>query len=211
MKEKNSTVDGKMKGIKKFFHDFKQFISKGNIFDMAVGLIIATAFNTIVSSLVDDILMPLFTWTLGAKSLADLSVVLKWSDNSPSLIWNYGAFLQAILNFLVIAFSLFLMVKFVTNSQKKLKDFNLKLLEQSKKAIKKEEEQVQLLPNTTSVDDMHADIQETVKDENVVENVSDDIVVLAQTLNEKVERQTALLQEICNLLKSEMSNDNTQD
>ena len=122
--------------MKKFFQDFKKFIAKGNVFDMAVGLIIATAFNAIVSSLVDDIIMPLFTWMLGAKSLQDLSVTLRWTEDSPSLVWNYGLFLQAILNFLVIAFSLFILVKFVSNSQRKLKEINSKYIEPKIKMTK---------------------------------------------------------------------------
>lgn len=111
--------------MKKFFREFKAFISKGNVFDMAVGLIIATAFNKIVSSLVNDILMPLITWATGAASLADLSIILKSTKAADgtitNLTWNYGNFLQTILDFLIIAFSIFMMVKIVTHSREKFK------------------------------------------------------------------------------------------
>ena len=63
--------------MKKFFKEFKAFITKGNVFDLAVGMIIATAFNKIVSSMVNDIIMPLVTWATGAASLEDLSLPLK--------------------------------------------------------------------------------------------------------------------------------------
>ena len=125
--------------MKKFFKDFKAFISKGNVFDMAVGLIIATAFNKIVSSLVNDILMPLITWATGAASLADLSVPLRWNElGEVTLSWAYGNFLQTVIDFLIIAFSIFCMVKIVTNSQKKFKELNETMLKNSSKEYKAE-------------------------------------------------------------------------
>jgi len=109
--------------MRKFFKEFKAFIAKGNVFDMAVGLIIATAFNKIVSSMVNDIIMPLVTWATGANSLADMSVVLKTSVDANGkiveLTWKYGNFLQTVIDFLIIAFSVFIMVKIVTSSRKK--------------------------------------------------------------------------------------------
>lgn len=113
--------------MRKFFKEFKAFIAKGNVFDMAVGLIIATAFNKIVSSLVNDIIMPLVTYLSGAKDLADLSVVLRESVDVNGkvvlLTWKYGNFLQTVLDFLIIALSVFIMVKVVTSSRKKFKEF----------------------------------------------------------------------------------------
>ena len=108
--------------MKKFFQEFKKFISRGNVFDMAVGLIIATAFNKIVSSLVNDIIMPLVTMATGANSLADLSIPLRIVDGEVTLAFAYGAFLQTIIDFLIIALSVFLMVKIMVNSQKKFKE-----------------------------------------------------------------------------------------
>ncbi len=114
--------------MKKFFKEFKEFISKGNVFDMAVGLIIATAFNKIVSSLVNDILMPLITWATGAASLADLSIVLRETiaedGTVTQLTWNYGNFLQIVLDFLIIAMSVFIMVKLVNASRKRLEQLD---------------------------------------------------------------------------------------
>ena len=130
--------------MRKFFKEFKAFISKGNVFDMAVGLIIATAFNKIVSSLVNDILMPLITWATGAASLADLSVVLKETvkaDGTVTLLtWKYGNFLQTVIDFLIIAMSVFIMVKVVNASRKKLEQLDKLVadeLDSNKKADKK--------------------------------------------------------------------------
>lgn len=131
--------------MRKFFKEFKAFISKGNVFDMAVGLIIATAFNKIVSSMVNDIIMPLVTWATGANSVKDLSLVLKQTiDENGEIVkltWNYGNFLQAVIDFFIIAFSVFLMVKVVMASRKKLKEVNENILEETSKetiAMKKE-------------------------------------------------------------------------
>lgn len=125
--------------MRKFFKEFKTFITRGNIFDMAVGLIIATAFNKIVSSLVNDIIMPLITWGTGAASLADLSVVLRRdAEGVATLTWAYGNFIQTIIDFLIIAFSIFVMVKIVTASQKKFKEMESYVINQSKKEVKAE-------------------------------------------------------------------------
>lgn len=114
--------------MKKFWKEFKQFISRGNVFDIAIGLIIATAFNKIVSSLVNDIIMPLITFLTGASSLAELSVPLRWTEvdgvKTVSLAWNYGAFCQTIIDFLIIAFSVFVAVKIVSKSQQKFQEVN---------------------------------------------------------------------------------------
>ena len=123
--------------MRKFFKEFKAFISKGNVFDMAVGLIIATAFNKIVSSMVNDIIMPLVTWATGASSLDDLSIVLKTTIEEDGeivkLTWNYGKFLQTVLDFLIIALSVFIMVKVVTSSRKKLQEMNENIAEEVSK------------------------------------------------------------------------------
>ena len=123
--------------MRKFFKEFKAFISKGNVFDMAVGLIIATAFNKIVSSMVNDIIMPLVNWATGASSLDDLSIVLKTTIEEDGeivkLTWNYGKFLQTVLDFLIIALSVFIMVKVVTSSRKKLQEMNENIAEEVSK------------------------------------------------------------------------------
>ena len=122
--------------MRKFFKEFKAFITKGNVFDMAVGLIIATAFNKIVSSMVNDLIMPLVTWATGAASVADLSVVLRVAADGTELTWKYGSFLQTVIDFFIIAFSVFIMVKIVVNSREKFKEFNEFMIHQSKKEVR---------------------------------------------------------------------------
>ena len=134
--------------MKKLFKEFKAFITKGNVFDLAVGMIIATAFNKIVSSLVNDIIMPLITWATGANSLADLSLPLRseldeaTGEMVVTLSWAYGNFLQTVLDFLIIAVSVFIMVKIVNTSRKGLKDLNTFLVSQTKKEIRAEKREI---------------------------------------------------------------------
>lgn len=123
--------------MRKFFKEFKAFISKGNVFDLAVGMIIATAFNKIVSSLVNDMIMPLITYATGAASLKELSIPLRYAeDGTVSLAWAYGSFIQYVIDFLIIAFSVFIMVKIVTNSRKKFQELGDEF--ETKQQIKKE-------------------------------------------------------------------------
>ena len=135
--------------MKKFFSEFKKFITRGNVFDLAVGMIIATAFNKIVSSLVNDIIMPLVTYATGASSVADLSIPLRyeWVDGvkTVSLSWNYGSFLQYVIDFFIIAMSVFIMVKVVTNSRKRFEELGEMLEKQTKKEFRAERKQIKKL------------------------------------------------------------------
>ena len=130
--------------MRKFFGEFKKFITRGNVFDLAVGMIIATAFNKIVSSLVNDIIMPLITWSTGASSLKDLSLPLRYSINPEtglsevSLSWAYGNFLQTVIDFLIIAMSVFIMVKVVNASREKLMEINTMAMKQTSKSFRAE-------------------------------------------------------------------------
>ena len=92
------------------FKEFKEFISKGNVMDMAVGLVTGSAFTAIVQSLVNDVIMPLIGLLVGGFNFSDLKVTLKeTADGAVTL--NYGAFIQAVVNFLIVAFVIFLVVK----------------------------------------------------------------------------------------------------
>ena len=91
--------------------EFKQFAMKGNVVDMAVGVIIGAAFGKIVSSLVDNLIMPPLGMALSGVNFADMAVKLgDAADGTPILI-KYGAFLQTALDFLIIAFCLFMAIK----------------------------------------------------------------------------------------------------
>ena len=125
--------------MKKFFKEFKDFVCRGNIFYMAVGMIIATAFNKIVSSLVNDIIMPLITWATGAGSLKELSIPLRYNElGEVTLTWAYGNFIQTIIDFLIIATSIFIVVKVINSSRKKLEELGEFAKQQSKKEVKAE-------------------------------------------------------------------------
>lgn len=103
--------------MKKFFKDFKAFIAKGNVVDMAVGVIIGAAFSAIVTSLVNDIVMPLISLAVGGASVADWKWVITEAvyDANGVLVTaetalHYGNFIQAIIDFLLIALCLCLCV-----------------------------------------------------------------------------------------------------
>lgn len=119
--------------MKKFFTDFKKFISKGNVIDLAVAVVIGNAFNAIVTSLVKDIIMPLVTFICGANSIDDLSIVLRYTEDSatgqlvPSLTWNYGNFIQKIIDFLIIALSIFIMLRVLMKARETLEHVNKSL------------------------------------------------------------------------------------
>lgn len=103
--------------------EFKKFALKGNVVDMAVGVIIGGAFGKIVTSLVNDIIMPPLGVVLGGANFSDLAVkiqreVVENIDGvetivKPEVLWKYGAFLQTCLDFLIIAISIFVMIKVV--------------------------------------------------------------------------------------------------
>ena len=91
--------------MKKLFKEFKEFISKGNVIDMAVGVVVGSAFSKIVSSLVNDIIMPLVGIIIGGLDFTSLSIKIKDSEIL------YGSFIQNIVDFLIIAACIFTVVK----------------------------------------------------------------------------------------------------
>jgi large conductance mechanosensitive channel len=104
----------------KILDEFKSFAMKGNMIDMAVGIIIGAAFGKIVSSIVSDILMPPIGLLLGGVNFTDLKLVMKTAtETAPAVTWNYGNFIQVLIDFLIIAFSVFLLVKAINSTKKK--------------------------------------------------------------------------------------------
>lgn len=99
--------------MKKFVTDFKTFISRGNVMDMAVGVIIGTAFGKIVTSLVNDILMPLIGIILGGLDFSGLSIKV----GNASIA--YGSFIQTVIDFLIVAVCIFIMIRFFERFKKK--------------------------------------------------------------------------------------------
>lgn len=100
--------------------EFKKFIMRGNVVDLAVGVIIGGAFGKIVSSFVNDVLMPPISLLLGGVNFKDLKIVLKAaSGNIPANTLNYGSFIQSAVDFLIIASAIFMMIKVINSMQKK--------------------------------------------------------------------------------------------
>lgn len=133
--------------MKKFFSDFKAFALKGNIVDMAIGVVIGGAFGKIVTSLVNDIITPLIGLLTGNISLADLKIVLAEAVLNelgevvtPELAITYGAFLQTVIDFLIIAFSIFMVMRIAMNTRKKLDDMKKKEEEKAEEAAEEEKD-----------------------------------------------------------------------
>lgn len=119
--------------MKKFISDFKAFALKGNIVDMAIGVVIGGAFGKIVTSLVTDIITPLLGLLTGNISLVDLKIV--FADAvlndvgevvTPELAITYGTFLQTVIDFFIIALSIFLVMRIAMNARKKIEDMKKK-------------------------------------------------------------------------------------
>ena len=98
---------------KGFINEFKQFIKRGNVIDLAVGVIIGGAFSGIISSIVDDILMPLLGIVIGGINFTELT----WEVGDAVI--KYGNFLQNVIDFLIVAFCIFVFVKLINNFNKK--------------------------------------------------------------------------------------------
>lgn len=117
--------------------EFKKFIARGNVIDLAVGVIMGSAFGKIVSSLVDNILMPIIGIFIGGINFSNLTITVK------NATINYGIFIQNVIDFIIIAFCIFIMVK-LTNKflhkeekkEEKKKSEELKVLEEIRDSLK---------------------------------------------------------------------------
>lgn len=104
----------------KFIDEFKAFALKGNVMDMAVGVIIGGAFGKIVTSVVNNVIMPPIGVIIGGVDFTDLKCVIKEAEGEAEAVTiNYGQFIQDVVDFLIIAFCIFLMVKFVARLTRK--------------------------------------------------------------------------------------------
>jgi len=104
----------------KLLQEFKAFAMRGNVIDMAVGIIIGAAFGKIVSSIVNDLIMPPIGLLVGGVNFTDLKIVMKQAiDSHPAVTLNYGNFLQVVFDFLIVAFSVFMLIKFLSTAKRK--------------------------------------------------------------------------------------------
>ena len=100
--------------------EFKSFAMRGNVIDMAVGIVIGGAFGKIVSSFVSDVLMPPIGMMMGGVDFSDLAVVLQEASGDVAAVTlNYGSFIQTVVDFLIIAFAIFMVIKAMNNMKKK--------------------------------------------------------------------------------------------
>jgi large conductance mechanosensitive channel len=104
----------------KMIQEFKQFAMRGNVMDMAIGIIIGAAFGKIVSSVVADVIMPPIGLLLGGVDFSSLAIVLKeGSEGSEPVLLKYGVFINTIIDFIIIAFAIFMLVKGINALKKK--------------------------------------------------------------------------------------------
>jgi large conductance mechanosensitive channel len=181
-----------------FFSDFKKFISKGNIIDLAIAVVVGGAFSKIVTSMVNDLIMPLIGLATGGAHASDLKWVIKQAvyDANGVMIsaenaFNYGNFIQTIIDFLIISFFIFLAFRIINASTKRLEKVKDELIERLKKSEENKE-----------------GTEENQKAQEVKEAKEEVQVVLTDA-----EKQQLLLTEIRDLLKENKTtkNENTID
>jgi large conductance mechanosensitive channel len=153
--------------VKKFFGDFKKFITKGNVLDLAVAVIIGGAFSMIIGSLVKDILMPVISLIVGKDGFDNYKYVITAADADAGIAENailYGLFIQNIIDFVIIAFVVFIIVRMFTrvselaNAKKLEEAARLKAIEDEKKA-----EQAKIDAEKPKVEDLLQDIKKLLE------------------------------------------------
>lgn len=103
-----------------FLSEFKEFAMKGNVVDLAVGVIIGGAFGKIVSSFVADVVMPLLGLVVGGVNFSDMAITLKAAEGEiPAVVLKYGAFLQTVFDFVIVALAIFLAIKAMNKLKRK--------------------------------------------------------------------------------------------
>ena len=120
----------------KLVDEFKAFVMRGNVVDMAVGVIIGGAFGKIVTSLVNDIFMPIIGVLIGNVNFSDLQIKLgEPVEGAQQAAIRYGMFIQEIVNFLIIAFCIFMFIKLITKMQKKKEEAPAPVPEPTKEEV----------------------------------------------------------------------------
>ena len=120
--------------MKKIISEFRTFIERGNVVDLAVGVVMGSAFSKIVTSVVDDLLMPIIGIIIGGHDFSNLSI------NVGSAVIKYGSLINNIINFFIISFCIFILVKFIN----KLTSINKKEVNKEEKVVKKSDEVILL-------------------------------------------------------------------
>ena len=135
--------------MKKFFLEFKEFAMRGNVLDMAVGVILGGAFGKITTSLVNDVFMPLIGMLIGGVDLGKLNIVPKpATDTAEAVTLGIGTFLTTIIDFVLVAFVIFLMIKTINRFRRK-----------------KEEEPEPEKPKDPTTEELLAEIRDLLKEQ----------------------------------------------
>lgn len=174
-----------------FFSDFKKFISKGNILDLAVAVVIGTAFNKIVTSLVNDIIMPLISLCTGGVSVEDWKwVITPATETTAEVALAYGTFIQAIIDFLIIALTIFIILRIIVNSQRGIQKLSRKMKKELKKQGVEEEAIAEPTPTVKieSQEDILKDIRTLLT--NISNSQNDSAEKPEENLNTKIEAET---------------------
>lgn len=108
--------------MKSFFKEFKDFAVKGNMIDMAVGIIIGTAFNNVVNTIVKKVVMPPLSLLTDGINFADRKYVLREGEGEAEIAIGYGELIEALIDFAIIAFTIFVVIKFINRLKKKAED-----------------------------------------------------------------------------------------
>ena len=107
--------------MKKIIHEFKEFIARGNVMDMAIGVIIAGAFGKITTSLVNDVFMPFISWIFGTRDMTALNLVVREAtETQEAIVIGFGSFVATIIDFLLIALVVFVIVKAMNSAKKRM-------------------------------------------------------------------------------------------
>ena len=157
--------------MKKFFSEFKAFIAKGNVIDMATAVIIGAAFNKIVTSLVNDIVMPLISLAVGGLNVVDWKWVItpEVVDASGVVVTaenalRYGVFLQAVIDFLIVAFCIFVALKAVLSFQGTFEKMKKKLEKEEEEAVVVEEVVEEVIPEPSNEEKLLTEIRDLLKE-----------------------------------------------
>lgn len=158
--------------MKKFFKEFKEFITRGNVLDMAVGIIVGSAFTAIITALVANILTPLINWIPGADNTGALQVVLRKAvlDEAgnvltEALVIDFGAVISAVITFLITALVLFIILKTINSIRKKGEKLREQLKKKEEKTEVKDVAAENLAPAThvETTDDILREIRDLLK------------------------------------------------
>lgn len=192
--------------MKNFFKDFKAFISKGNIVDLAVAVVIGSAFGKIVTSLVNDLIMPLISAIVGNINFADLKWVIKPADELNGITevaFKYGNFIQTFVDFLIISFFIFLILRILMNS----KNSFAKLENQVRKSFITKEDKELLKSRNIDLKDKKAcllalaEIQKEEADKKALEEMN----------KPKIENQEDILKDIRLLLQKNLEQNSKKE